>query len=150
MIHKDMIKKLVICGGLVLIGCGGPGDELPRQPVSGTVTLDGKPLERGTIAFQPASGLPTAAAVPIIGGSYSIARDHGLVPGPYKVSISSSPETASPIDPATGTPPPPGQPTPPPKELLPERYNASTTLTADVKEQGSNTFDFPLTSAPKK
>ena len=144
-----MIKKLVICG-LVLSGCGGPGDELPRQPVSGTVTLDGKPLERGTIAFQPASGLPTAAAVPIIGGSYSIARDHGLVAGPYKVSISSSPATASPIDPATGTPPPPGKPIPPPKELLPERYNASTTLTAEVTEQGSNTFDFPLTSAPKK
>lgn len=140
----------LVCGSLALGGCSKPQDELPRQPVSGSVTLDGKPLERGTISFQPATGLPTAAGVPISGGGYSISRDEGLVPGAYKVLISSTPEGAAPKnDSTTGPPPLPGQPTPPPKELLPTRYNEKTTLVAEVKE-GNNTFNFELESAPKK
>jgi hypothetical protein len=133
-----------------LAGCGGSGDNLPRQPVSGAVTLDGKSLERGTISFQPDSGLPTAAAVAISAGQYSIARTEGLVPGLYRVLISSTPQTAVTIDPATGMPPPPGKPTPPPKELLPAKYNASSTLSADVKEGAANRFDFALETAQKK
>ena len=127
-------------------GCSGSADNLPRQAVSGSVTLDGKPLERGTIAFQPDSALPTAAAVPIAGGQYSMPRSEGLVPGAYRVLVTSTPLTA----PTASRPPPPGQATPPPKELLPEKYNASTTLSAEVKERSPNTFDFALESAPKK
>src|SRR5262249_50316267 len=108
------------------------------------------PLERGTISFQPVSELPTAGAVAINGGQYALARAQGLVPGAYRVLISSTPPTSLAIDPATGTPPLPGKPTPPPKELLPAQYNASTTLSAEVKEGTSNTFDFALESAPKK
>ena len=37
-----------------LLGCGGAEDDLPRQAISGTVTLDGKPLEAGSITFDPA------------------------------------------------------------------------------------------------
>jgi hypothetical protein len=133
----------------VLAGCGGPVDKLPRQAVWGSVTLDGKPLERGTIAFQPVSELPTAAAVAINGGQYSMARAEGLVPGSYRVLISSTPTAVGQVDPKTSRPPPPGQASPPPKESLPEKYNASTTLTAEVKEGTTNTFDFPLQSAPK-
>lgn len=135
---------------MVLAGCGGPVDKLPRQAVSGSVTLDGKPLERGTISFQPVSELPTAAAVSVNGGQYSMARAEGLVPGAYRVLISSTPPTVSQVDSKTSRPPPPGQASPPPKESLPEKYNASTTLTAEVKEAAKNTFDFPLESAPKK
>jgi hypothetical protein len=145
-----VIRALLICGSLAVAGCGGSTDELPRRPVTGTVTFDGKPLERGTIAFQPESGLPTAAAVPVNGGSYSVARQQGLVPGTYKVSVSSSAPTTAAVDPATGTPPPPGKPTPPPRELLPTRYNASTELSVEVKAEGSNSFDFTLTSRPPK
>jgi hypothetical protein len=136
-------------GWLVLwlaAGCGGPVDNLPRQAVSGTVTLDGKPLDRGTLSFQPVSQLPTAAAVSVSGGQYSIAQAEGLVPGSYRVLISSTPQTAS----TASRPPPPGQATPPPKEMLPEKYNVSSSLTAEVKEGTPNRFDFPLESAPKK
>jgi hypothetical protein len=134
----------------VLTGCGGAVDKLPRQAVSGSVMLDGKPLERGTISFQPVSELPTAAAVAINGGQYSMPRAEGLVPGAYRVLISSTPAAVSQVDPKTSRPPPPGQPSAPPKESLPERYNASSTLTAEVKEGAKNSFDFPLESAPKK
>jgi len=135
---------------LAVVGCGSRGDNLPRQAVSGNVTLDGKPLERGTISFQPATELPTAIAVPISGGQYYIEKAQGLVPGSYKIKISSAPPPVPEPLTAEGTPPPPGKPTPPPKDLMPERYNSSTILIREVKEGGSNTFDFPLESGPPK
>jgi hypothetical protein len=144
------LRSTVWLVSVVLAGCGSPGDNLPREPVSGTVTLDGKPLERGTISFQPDSALPTAAAVPITAGSYSMARAEGLVPGTYRVLISSTPPAVVTIDPTTGMPPPPGKPTPPPKELLPAKYNASSTLSAEVKAGAANRFDFALETAEKK
>jgi hypothetical protein len=134
---------------LLLAGCGS-SDNLPREPVSGTVTLDGKPLERGTISFQPESGLPTAAAVTISAGQYSMTRAQGLVPGAYRVLISSTPPGGGIANnPATGRPPPPGQPTPPPKELLQAKYNEKSILTAEVKGGAENRFDFELDSAKK-
>jgi hypothetical protein len=88
--------------------------------------------------------------VPISGGSYSIAKAQGLVPGPYRVMISSATQAATTVDPATGTPPPPGKSTPPPPELLPARYNTSTVLTAEVKEGTPNSFPFTLESKSRK
>jgi hypothetical protein len=148
-VKHDHFGVLVLLA-LTLAGCGDPGDNLPRQPVSGNVTLDGKPVERGTISFQPTSELPTAAAVAINGGQYSIARAQGLVPGTYQVKISSTPQPAPEAVSADGSPPPPGKPTPPPKDLIPAKYNSSSTLSSEVKEGASNTFDFSLESAPKK
>jgi hypothetical protein len=123
-------------------------DDLPREAVSGKVTLDGKPLERGTISFLPATQSPTPGMVSIVGGSYSMPKAYGLVPGSYKVSISSSDSTG----PAEKFGDVPGKTPPPPKELIPTRYNSDTTLTAEVKQGASNSFDFDLTSAatPKK
>ncbi len=37
---------------MLLFGCGG-GDSFDRQPVSGTVMYDGKPIPRGSIWFEP-------------------------------------------------------------------------------------------------
>jgi len=138
------------CGGALVLSACGPArvDDLPREAVSGKVTLDGKPLERGTISFQPASASPTSGMVSIVGGSYSMPKAYGLVPGSYKVSISSS-EGSGPSEKLGDVP---GKTPPPPKELIPARYNSDTTLTAEVKPGKSNSFDFDLTSAttPKK
>jgi hypothetical protein len=139
----------ICCAALALSACGPARvDDLPRQAVSGKVTLDGRPLGRGTILFQPTSGLPTPAMVSITGGSYSIPTAHGLVPGSYKVSISSS-ENSGPAEKFGEAP---GKTPPLPKELIPPQYSTATTLTAEVKEGASNSFDFDLTSAatPKK
>jgi hypothetical protein len=147
-----MIRQFVVCvcGALALSGCGGARDNLPRQTVSGTVTLDDKPLEQGTITFTPAAEGATPSMVSISGGKYYIGRAEGLVPGNYKVKISSTPITPPVIDPVTGTPPPPGAHPPTPKELLQPKYNSTTALTAEVKEGASNTFDFPLETERKR
>lgn len=63
---------LVLAGLLVGNMLGGCGSAGPRMvTVSGQVTLNGKPLEEGTIVFQdPQGNAPTAQAV-IRQGSYS-------------------------------------------------------------------------------
>jgi hypothetical protein len=158
-----MIKNVFIVG-VLLGGCGGEGDNLPRQAVWGKVTLDGKPLEQGTITFSPTSELPTPGMVTITGGSYSLPKAQGLVPGSYKVSILAK-ESTEPVEKFGDLPGVagrrqaeaadskaraamlskkgalPGQP-------IPSQYNTATTLTAEVKDGASNSFDFELISAP--
>jgi len=132
--------------------------------------MDGAPLPKGTIMFSPATEGPTPALVPIEGGSYSIPKDRGLVPGTYKVSILTS-ANAEPQEPTEGPLEPPGPAAQARSEaadkraraarfgksrgkdqLIPPQYNTATTLSAEVKEGTSKPFDFDLSSiaAPKK
>src|SRR5262245_6811494 len=82
-----LAAPLLVLGGVV--GCSG-GDNLNRQPVTGSVTLDGAPLEKGTIRFMPTTTeATTETSTTISGGTYTFPKDSGPVPGEYKVSISS-------------------------------------------------------------
>jgi hypothetical protein len=127
---------------LVIAGCGGATDELPRQAVSGKVTLDGQPLKEAMIQFVPAEpGATTAGGSGVVDGNYSISKSEGLVPGKYQVSITSTPPP-SPLPPGAT----PGDPVAPPKELIPVIYNAKTTLSAQVAKDVPNTFNFELKS----
>jgi hypothetical protein len=159
-----MFRNALIGGALLLGGCGGAGDDLPRQAVWGKVTLDGKPLEQGTITFSPTSELPTPGMVTVTGGSYSLPKAQGLVPGSYKVSILAS-ESTEPVEKFGDLPGVAGRRQAEaadskaraailgkkgalPGQTIPPRYNTATTLTAEVKDGASNSFDFELTSAP--
>src|SRR5437868_13520177 len=57
-------------------GCGQGGDNLPRQAVSGKVTIDGQPLDTGEITFVPTAGAGAgpAAGGKVENGAYSISR----------------------------------------------------------------------------
>lgn len=83
----------------VLVGCGG-GTDLPETvAVSGTVTLNGDPLEGAQISFMPASGKGRGAfATSAADGAFSastFSNGDGVIPGEYKVTIVkySEPET---------------------------------------------------------
>ena len=148
---------------VVAAGCSGTGDDLPREAVSGTVTLDGQSLANGAIQFTPTGNGTTSGGSPITGGKYSIDREHGLVPGSYKVTVNAASKTTEAPKQAD-----PGRPnrSERAKELIPAKYNAQTTLTAEVKKGGSNDLQFrasievasaavvhavpfPLTSGPR-
>lgn len=75
--------------GLALfLGCDGAEDELPRQAVTGKVTLGGQALEQGQISFVPASAeVGTQVGGAIVAGAYSLERATGPVPGTYLVRI---------------------------------------------------------------
>src|SRR3954469_13474731 len=91
------VFSLGILALIVLVsgGCGNQGsDDLPREPISGTVTYDGKPLANGTIQFQPASQAEgMAAGGMVVNGRFDVPRNEGPVPGKYKVQIDSIDET---------------------------------------------------------
>jgi len=141
---------------LVAVGCNDGGtDDLPREPISGTVSYDGKPLANGTIQFQPASQAEgMAAGGMVINGRFDVPRSEGPVPGKYKVQIDSIDETIS--VPAPDPPPSPDGDAFPgelkilapkkmmKKRLIPPRYNSQTELVGEVKAGGPNTYKFDL------
>jgi len=130
---------------LTITGCGGPSDGLAHQAVSGEVTLDGQPLESGSIVFVPIESEGTPTGGEIIDGSYAIPAKDGPTPATHAVSIYAKKPT--------------GRKLPDPNnadevieekyEIIPPKYNVKTDLKAEVKEGGENRFDFKLTDAIK-
>ena len=121
---------------------GPSGEALNRQAVSGTVTLDGVPLEQGTIEFLPRGQGRVASGTVIKRGRYEIGRQRGLPPGSYTVRISS---------PVGGPSGPPGSQKPPKdapirRERIPSRYGAQSQLRVEVQEGSPSMFDFDLKS----
>ena len=47
---RFFLPLLFVAVGAAAAGCSRSSDELPREAVSGTVTLDGQPLANGTIS----------------------------------------------------------------------------------------------------
>jgi hypothetical protein len=129
---------LGICLVAGLAGCAGG----PAKPcaVSGVVKWQGKPLDHGAITFlaeDPALG--SGGGAMITDGKYSIPAKLGLLPGRYKVMVTS-------VDPKDQTPDPDALPgyLPVPKDRVQPKYNTQTTLTAEVKAGGPNTFNFEV------
>jgi hypothetical protein len=142
------LRGLIAVAALALSGCGGAGDELPREPISGTVTFDGRPLASGTIQLQPATGRESVASGGMVTeGRFNIPRPEGPVPGKYSVAIFA----AATSDSSSAEGNAPDAPTPKIRRSLsdlrgtiPPRYNVQTGLTAEVKAGGPNHYTFDL------
>ena len=80
-----LLAALVLC---VVVGCGNTKGTFA---VSGTVSVEGQPLEQGSISFVSATpGSRSSTGGAIANGKYSIAAEDGLVPGTYRVTISAA------------------------------------------------------------
>src|SRR5262245_1912691 len=135
-----------LCGAALaaaLLGCAaGCGSQVGGKfQVSGTVNLNGNPLDKGGIRFSAADGSTVASGAMVRQGRYLSPAEKGLPPGKYSVSINAADESAPPVI-INGTPTPPNR--------IPDQYNVKTTLVADVTAEGDNVFPFDLTSAPSK
>jgi hypothetical protein len=138
------LARFFVATGLAAIGCSASSDDLPREAVSGTITLDGQPIAGGSIQFAPAAdsvGPQVGGGSPIANGQFSIPRENGLVPGAYKVSINAGDakreeQTKGPVRKGLGLA----------KELIPAKYNSQTTLSAEIKKGGSDNLNFELES----
>ncbi len=114
------------------VGCGKS-----LSGVSGTVTLDGKPLEGAFVEFSPVSGRPSLGKTDEDGRyqlEYSTSKS-GVESGEHTVRIGTYEEAS--IDMETG------EPTAEVEEIVPEKYNSQTTLTEHVKP-GKNNINFQL------
>lgn len=105
-------------------GCGGASE----YTVSGTVTLDGQPVEEGEIRFLPTDGQGTPFAGPIVNGKFESRASAGQ----NRVEINATRESA--------TPAPDGLPNF--ESYIPAAYNSQSTLTVTIPpDSGSLTFD---------
>lgn len=130
------IPLVFLCATLAA-GCGQTG---PRRPVSGTVTFEGTPVKIGRIQFFDANG--AAGGALIRDGAFHVPAEQGLLPGTYRVWISVTAPAPELQEPGTSSPPT--------RELVPEQYNAKTTLAVDVTAQGPNRFSFEIPNAAPK
>jgi hypothetical protein len=137
-------SALFVCAALGLaVGCTGSGDDLPREAVSGSVTLDGQPLANGSISFMPpvAGGTATSGGSTIMNGKFSFSRETGLVPGTYNVAIHASERSARTRPAHVGAAPKASEL---PKELIPVKFNANTELKTEITKGGGNVLTFTL------
>ncbi len=128
----ECFKKCLLiagCSALTLLsGCGGSDDQPELGEVSGTVTLDGKPVVGINVVFKPDIGR-AAAGNSDADGNYTLqylAGYEGSKLGPNTVSFDW----------------PPGSPN---AVSIPTKYNGVDAFTFDVKP-GSNTVDLPMIS----
>ena len=122
-----------------LAGCGGAGNKVAM--VTGTVTLNGKPLADAMVEFVPIGGTgSTAFGRTDDNGAYKMeySRDQsGVFVGKYEVHITTADVYVDENEKQIRVP-----------EKVPARYNSDTELTCEVKP-GSNTLDFDLEGTRK-
>ena len=126
---------------VLLLGGGCGSDEVKRVAVKGTVTLDGAPLEQGRILFEPAAGnTGPSAGASIQGGVFEVPAAGGVVAGKNRVRINANKPTGKKIKSSFSD-----QMLDETEEAIPAKYNAQSTLEADVGA-GENELDFDLKS----
>lgn len=138
---------LAVC---VFPGCGPSGPT--RVEISGVVTLDGKPLESGSIAIIPEAGVEgPMAGGEIKAGAYRIPATDGPTFGSHRVEIRAWRETGKAtvagVAGATGGPSAGGA-VAQLEMSIPAEYNTKSKLQITV-EQGENHHDFDLESGKK-
>ena len=133
--------------GLAICGCGksGGAPKIQELPITGKVTLDGRPLPGADVVFALTNPPAVFAGKTNDDGSYqlqTVADNAATAQGQCKVTISRlvKPD-GSPLSPEE-TPADTGA-----VEQLPGKYSRfeMSTLTANIGAQGA-AIDFPLTS----
>jgi hypothetical protein len=139
------MKRLMLIS-VLLFSAGCMREPYKIVPVSGTVTLNGKPLPNAYIMFQPVNESGGSTQPP---GSYGktdaegkytlhvvgVDRD-GAAVCKHVISVN-APEKLPPSNQEVAQRP---------KDRVPERYNASSTLFFLVPNEGTTAADFTLTA----
>jgi len=140
--NRYLFSLVPLLMALGIVGCG----EAPpkRVAITGTVKLDGKPVESGSITFIPEPDSPNpSAGGEIKGGEYILTADAGPSSGKYRVEIRWSRPTGKKVP--VGSPSPPGTMMDEVKEAIPAKYNTQSTLEREISAD-ENTVDFDLES----
>ncbi|WP_145353429.1 hypothetical protein [Roseimaritima multifibrata] len=132
---------MLLIGLFLLGGCGAP--DSGKYPLAGTVSLDGVPLDRGTIEFHPVTA-GTITGGTIREGKFDIPAAQGAMPGSYEVRIYSTDLEGTAV-PDPEAPPGPESARPAKPELIAKRYNVESELEIEVEDGGNTELDFQLT-----
>ena len=141
MLHPRLVAlaSAVCLAVLILAGCG-QSNPLGRLALSGTVQLQGQPLDQGSIEFSPLEGSPkVTSGGPIQEGRFEIVARQGLPPGTYRVRIFSADPSAAGAEPEF-----PGEHTEVRRDRIPPEWNANSDKQITVTEDGPNEFEFDV------
>ena len=132
---RPIVGLCLLAASLAAFGCGRQRTFDPTYPVSGTVTVDGRPVSDAEIVFVTVDK-GDLQLLPIKEGKYGgQARA-----GERRVEIRAFRPGNTPLPPPA---PPSGGPM---VNYLPTRYNDASTLRANVTPEGPNVFNFDLKS----
>lgn len=123
------INKSAVLSMLLIVLASGCRDD-GKVRVSGSVTLDGNPVNNGSIIFEAADGGPGAFSGGIIEGAYELRS----TPGSKKVRISAYRSSSGQSDHSAAF-----------ENYVPARYNDKTSLVREVAPE-KNQIDFALES----
>jgi hypothetical protein len=111
------------------------------------VSLDGVPIEQGSIAFSPTGGTQgTSVGGAIENGRYLLPVAKGPVVGRYRVELHATRSTGKKVQTPMA---PAGTMMDEVKDVMPAQYNSKSTLEKEVKA-GHNEIDFELSAAEEK
>jgi hypothetical protein len=138
--HLSSLAFCILC----FLGCADSGP--PRAEVSGTVLLDGRPIEEGSIHFIPVQGTRGPGAGEIIrDGKYHIPRKEGVTVGTNRVELRAFKNAGTKIQDPTA---PPGVRTEARVQAFPPEFNDRSTVVKEIRA-GSNTIDFDVDTKGK-
>lgn len=143
-----MWRTCAWCGPILVLVLAGCGPRVARVPVSGVVTLDGKPVSVAAVTFTPRGPGQPGMAVTDSAGRFvlqELGMHAGMRPGEYDVAVFKADGPPLPVvevmeasqiaDPKTfNTLDPQPLEQKPPKYIVPERYASPKTsgLTASI------------------
>ena len=146
----------LVAVGIVLSGCSN-SSKPPTYPVTGTVTMQGKPVAGAAITFVPTTEGEAASAITDSEGKYALttwAAGDGARPGEYRVKVSKQEQQA--VDPSKLVQNLSTEeeqkiyvenkkPAPPAKSLIPSKFeNEETSGLVHKVEEKPTTFDIKL------
>ncbi|QDU74859.1 hypothetical protein Pan97_18770 [Bremerella volcania] len=131
-----VITTLLFLAGIALLGCNNQRPIPKSYPVQGEVTLDGKPMESGEVAFvSVAEGIRDT--VKVEGGKFSgevLAGDRKIEIRSYIAKEGNTKMYGADAEPSY-------------VNIIPKKYNEESEITATVKESDDNSFSFEVTSS---
>ncbi|APZ92221.1 hypothetical protein [Fuerstiella marisgermanici] len=142
-------RLLVLILSAAVVGCGSNSKGPRRVAANGIVSLDGQPLENGTIRFIPTGGTEgPKVSVAIINGFFQFPQEVGPVVGHHRVEIEAPEAGEFALDDEEALQRLQQQGRKAKVEVLriPAVYNKNSQLTADLSEAGPNDLAFELVS----
>jgi hypothetical protein len=113
---------------VALLGCdSGPA----MHTVYGEVKFEGQPVPKGMISFVPEDPAQRTAAEKIENGRYTLR----MTAGKRRVEIMATRDNG-PVNPVMGQAPQ--------EQYIPEKYNVSSELKAEITPDGKNEYNFDL------
>lgn len=135
MTSSRFLRAACCAAWLLALTLGGCGPTTPSADLSGSVTVDGKAVEAGTMTFTPLDGPGTSVTTKIEAGKF---RQAGVPVGKLRVHFYATRETGNTI--MTH-----GFPEKEVVNVIPDRYSGGMEIQVSA---GPGTQDFPLTTKP--